>query len=167
MDNIIRIWWNEDALLISPKDKKILLLEVCGYHCEVGQMGGRRRRGAHLEHYSVLLLRLLNHAHVAPHDTFEQGAELCGPSSWKPGLFVCGSRRAPPSHAGVVVYETSPPHTSSSMAGRNCVCAHRSNIKILNKFLCLSQIAWRQCLFELIQQKWTKCRRRAVDLCFK
>lgn len=85
---------------------------------------GERRQSAHLEHDPVLFLRLLNHTHVAPHCDFWHGAGLCRFTT-APGLttsytrtlsnkvFVCGSGRAPPSFAGVVVYCTASPQSNT------------------------------------------------------
>lgn len=85
---------------------------------------GERRQSAHLEHDPVLFLRLLNHTHVAPHCDFWHGAGLCRFTT-APGLttsytgtlsnkvFVCGSGRAPPSFAGVVVYYTASPQSNT------------------------------------------------------
>lgn len=178
MDNIIRIWWNEDALLISPKDKTILLLEVCGYQWET-LWGGSDEHGRQKETGSSPGTSLC----IAP-QAFEPRT-CCTPwylqtrcrtlqaqqlktrtlCLWQPESPTLTRRGC-----GVRDESSSEWHTSSSTAARNCVCAHRSNIKILNKsikFVCLSQVAWSQCLFELFQQKWKKCRRCPVDLCFK
>lgn len=93
----------------GPKCKK---LKGCEYFCKAVSVSSEEE-SAHLEHHPVLLLRLLNHTHVAPHGDGWQGTtDPAGPQTEvrflrQYSLSVAVGKPHPHSQ-GVVVCNTSP-----------------------------------------------------------
>lgn len=137
------MWWNEDDLLISPKDKIIIISvwlsvgnTVRWVRWEEGEHGRQKEVGSSpgtslciapraFEPHTCCTPWQLSTRCPTPQAQQLKTRTLC---LWQPESPTLTRRGCDAQQES-----SSEWHTGSSTAGRNCACAHRSNVKIHNK----------------------------------